>query len=289
MGFIGGVDSLPVPVPWTRLIVLAEPDPVARAVGQLWGTLGATGEHVVSVPVRTLGEGIAVLRRPGPHTHDERLDSRLPPSLRQIPIVFPSIHRSESGHPCLTVHPIGNPGPAAELGGSPGHLVPTAPRLMAAMLRAFAEASGATGMPATYEATHHGPALHQPAFFAEIGLTEGAEPAAAAVQALARGLREAVEDGRDRVAVGIGGGHYAPHFTDLVLDRHWAFGHILSRHCLTGLSPATAESAWSATPGAEGWLFARQTDARAWKGPRADAILRDADAPRRAPGAASSP
>ncbi len=123
-------------------------------------------------------------------------------------------------------------------------------------------------MPAPFEATHHGPARDLPAFFAEIGFPEHEEPPPAAVRVLAETLSGLAPTNDDRVAVGAGGGHYAPHFTDLALKRRWAFGHILSRHALALADPEIARSAYAQTPEAQGVLFARAEDAESsvWAG-----------------------
>ena len=266
-----------------RLVVLSEPDPVARAVGARWGTAEPTGFHVEGAPVRQLEGGLLYVRRPGPHLHDERLDLRLPGPVRDLrpTLVFPSIHRSESKIRCFTVHPLGNPGGQADHGGRPRTLVPTDPWEMAATLRELAEEARALGLPATFEATHHGPELGLPAFFVEVALPEGTEPSDAEVSLLARAIRAAAPDPRDRVALAVGGGHYAPRFTDLARDRRWAFGHILCRHAFADLDAATARAASQATPQAEGVLYARAQDrdlpAFAGLGP----ALRDTEAPRR--------
>ncbi len=265
------------------LVVISDSDPVATAVAARWGTGESTGQFVDGAAVRQLSERAWTLRRPGPHIHDEHLDRRLPPSVIRagISLVFPSIHRSEQNVQCLTVHPLGNSGSSAEVGGEPRRLVPTDPSRMAALLRRLSEERARTGLPATYEATHHGPLLDLPAFFAEIGSGMASSPPEPAVAALARWLPEIDPTPADRVALAVGGGHYAPHFTDLTLRRSWAFGHILSRHALAGLNEETAAAAWTATPGAEGIVFARAEDARlpVWGGlgPR----LRDQDAPAR--------
>ena len=46
--------------------------------------------------------------------------------------------------------------------------------------------------------------------FVEIGFAEDVAPPSDAVEVLARILLDLEEEGRDQVAVGIGGGHYAP-------------------------------------------------------------------------------
>ena len=277
------------------LFVLSDLDPVARAVGELWGTPASTGWHVDGASVRELGSGRYLLRRAGRHVEDERLDGRLPEALRaQRPtLAFPSIHRSEQGILSLTVHPLGNVGPRAEVGGRGGALVPTDPRRMTATLRLLAEGATALGLPASFEATHHGPYVELPAFFAEIGIGPAAAPTPESARLLAHALLEAADDPSDRVVLGVGGGHYAPHFTELALDRRFAFGHLISRHAQVHADSGTAQDAWRLTPGATGILFARAEDARhpVWAsvGPRA----RDRDAPRRSvpgpPTDASSP
>jgi D-aminoacyl-tRNA deacylase len=204
-----------------------------------------------------------MLSREGDHIYDEALDRRLPAELRanSITIVFPSIHRSAEGVECLTVHPIGNLGPSSDLGGRPRSLVPTNPQLMTTALRRLAEGAGPMGTPATFEATHHGPLLTTPAFFAEIGYGASDGPPEESVKLLASVLRELEPSHDDHIALGVGGGHYVPHFTQLALHRRWAFGHLIPRHSLEHLDAVTARDALGKTPGAEGILYARAADA----------------------------
>jgi len=266
-----------------RLVILSDADPVGRAVAARWGAAQPTGLHVEGASVRQLEPGVLVVRRPGPHLHDERLDLRLPaPLLEAHPtLLFPSIHRSESQTRCFTVHPLGNPGGRADHGGRPRTLVPTDPRGMAAVLRALIEVAPSVGLSATFEATHHGPELIVPAFFAEVAVPEGSEPSDAEVSVLSSAILGAVPDPRDRVALAVGGGHYAPRFTDLVTARRWAFGHILCRHAFPDLETTTARAAWEATPGAEGIVYARAQDREQRTFAGLGAELRETDAPRR--------
>ncbi len=273
------------------VVVLSEPDPVARAIAAAWAHAPSTGAHVDGTAIREVAPGVLALHRPGPHLQDDHLEQHLPSPLRaQGPtLVFASIHRSDSGVRCLTVHPLGNPGAAADLGGRPRRLVPTDPARMTGVLRSLAEGAGALGRPVTFEATHHGPEVGLPAFFAEIAVPEGGRPEPGEVRLLAEAIRSPLPGADDRVAVGAGGGHYAPHFTDLALRRRWSFGHLLSRHALVGLDRPTAQQAVETTPRAAGVLFARAQD----RGVPAFAgwapVLRDGDADPRGGPPATSP
>lgn len=244
------------------LVVAASTDPVARAVLSAWGTPPSTGEYVEGAAIRELAPGVGLLQRPTAHIYDNDLDALLPSSWRtpSVPLVFPSVHRSDSGRPSLTVHPIGNPGPNADVGGRPRTLVPTAPRLMTDALRRLPEAAYGLDYSVSFEATHHGPALSVPAFFVEIGSGDGSPPPPPLTSAFAGLLVALEEDSRDRVVLGVGGGHYAPHFTDLALRRRWAFGHILSRHALELMDEEMIRSARAGTPEAEGFLPHRAQD-----------------------------
>ncbi|MGA8663638.1 MAG: D-aminoacyl-tRNA deacylase [Thermoplasmata archaeon] len=272
------------------VLVASESDPVARAVAELWGTLPATGDHVDGVPLRRFPSGALLLHRQELHIRDDHLDRSLPTAMRQAEttLVFPSIHRSERNVPCLTVHPLGNPGPSAEVGGRPRTLVPTDPPRMADALRRLDEREQEVGLKVTFEATHHGPELELPAFFVEIGFGTMNAPPIEAVRAFAEVLPELRPSPKDRVALAVGGGHYAPHFTELVRERDWAFGHILSRHALAEVDRETARHAYLGSRGADGIVTARAEDlilpALEGIGPR----LKDADAPRRAPTGAST-
>ncbi len=276
----------------TRYVVLlSATDPVADRVAEVLRTGPATGDHVDGVPLRWVAEGTVALKRPGPHLHDERLDLSLPAEVRRErpTLLVPSVHRSEQNLTCLTVHPLGNLGPRAELGGRARRVVPADPRSMAAALHGLSEGGAAAGFPATYEATHHGPELGLPAFFVEIGYGRLSEHPAAAVEVLARTVSELEPDPRDRVALGVGGGHYAPHFTELALRRHWAFGHLVSRHALEDLDGPTARSAYERSGEAEGIVCARAQDGAHPALQGLGRRLRDADAPRRAAGRTDAP
>lgn len=271
-------------MPTRYLLVVAAADEIAERIGAAWGTPPSSGDFVEGSPVRQLSADIELLRRPGLHVEDSSLGQLLPERLRGTPIVFPSRHRSESGTPCLTVHPLGNLGPQADVGGEPFRLVPPAARLMADALRGLAEPAAALGIPATYEATHHGPLLHQPAFFVEIAESLPHDAAGPAARAVAELLRDLTEDEADRVAIGVGGGHYAPHFTELAFGRHWAFSHLIPRHALAAVTPEVLHQLREGSPPPEGALFQRAMDAEAPEWRDWGRRLRDGDATPRPTG-----
>jgi D-aminoacyl-tRNA deacylase len=238
--------------------------------------------HVDGAPVRRLRDGVGLLRRAGAHIHDDGLRVGVEAVGSELPtLVFPSIHWSASATQALTVHPLGNPSPSAEVGGTGGQLTPADARRMTDALRRQAEVGRQIGWRVSFEATHHGPWLRQPAFFVEIGSAAPERPPEEAVRGLAAFLPELRVDPSDRVAIALGGGHYAPHFTELALQRKWAVGHILPRHALAERGPERVQQAFDLTPGATGALYHSAKEAQ--EAPWGDRIprLRDSDAPRR--------
>lgn len=184
------------------------------------------------------------------HLDRDRLDRDLRDALGESPevIIYLSKHRSESRTPSLTVHPIGN-SRAAEFGGRAGTLVPAAPRWMTAALRRLRKTAAALPYEVTFEATHHGPYLETPTFFIEQGSTDVEWADRRASEAIARALLD-LEPADVPVAVGLGGGHYAPRHTDVAVARRVAFGHLLSGHALEHLTDDVLAQAVSRTPGA---------------------------------------
>jgi len=151
-------------------------------------------------------------------------------------VIFISRHTSKMKKPTLTVHPLGNYG-EAKFGGKSRILVPSAPKLMAHLLRLMKKNLQSTNLNyhVCYEVTHHGPYLEVPTLFAEVGSTEEEwikkEPAQIIAQSILELLGEFhyEEDFTDDIPVllGIGGGHYAPRFTDVVFEKKATFGHMI--------------------------------------------------------------
>jgi D-aminoacyl-tRNA deacylase len=97
------------------------------------------------------------------------------------------------------------------------------------------------GFIACFEVTHHGPTDDRGAVFIEVGGTEDEWKNETAAKAIAETVveeteRTFIEPAKDTVAIGIGGGHYAPDFTKLTLRQPYAFGHICPKYALGHLN-----------------------------------------------------
>jgi D-aminoacyl-tRNA deacylase len=168
----------------------------------------------------------------------EHLDTEIKNDLGIEPtlVLFISRHTSKMKKPTLTVHPIGNYRDA-QFGGRPNTLVPPSPKMMTHLLRLIKKNLQLTNLQyhVCYEVTHHGPYLDVPTLFAEVGSTEEEwikkEPATIIAHSILELLTkyhcEADFSHTIPILVGIGGGHYAPRFTDVVFEKNVAFGHMI--------------------------------------------------------------
>jgi len=200
-------------------------------------------------------------------TH-EHLEKEITNTLGLVPqqAIFLSRHRSETGKPSLTVHPIGNYG-SAEFGGKPQTLVPSTPKLMTQLLRTMKTYLQKTTLSfeVCYEVTHHGPYLKIPTCFIEVGSTElewkKKQPAAIIAQTLLDVLpnsRYEKDFSKDiPVLIGIGGGHYAPRFTDIAFEKNAAFGHMIPSYQINAgtINKSMIQQALEATPNVSGVYF----------------------------------
>lgn len=156
-------------------------------------------------------------------------------------VIFASRHASRAEVATLSTHTPGNLGPTAEHGGEPRELAWSDPCRMASALRELAAAREELDLSdysVCLEATHHGPTgLEVPALFVEIGSSPDRWSDPLAGEAVARAIWEAAtKPSKAKRAVGFGGGHYAPKFTELVLeDVGLAVGHIVPRYAFRSL------------------------------------------------------
>lgn len=163
--------------------------------------------------------------------------------VKESKVIFLSKHASAAGTKSLTVHMIGNFGDA-KYGGRAMELCGTLPWVGANFLRSLNEKNISSGLNkqgfvVSYEATHHGPFTNKQCVFIELGSAPADWKNEAAAKVIAETVVESTMDrSPDRIVVGVGGGHYAPDFTKLVLRKPFAFGHMCPKHHLGDLTYA---------------------------------------------------
>ncbi|MBA7612675.1 hypothetical protein ES703_19911 [subsurface metagenome] len=141
-------------------------------------------------------------------------------------VIVASRHASESGVPTLTVHV---PGEVKKMG-----LAEASPSTVKTALRNLVEMRDKLGL--TYdvslEATHHGPTrLDVPVTFVEIGSSPEQWHDKKAGEAVARAIMVAATlPMKCRHAIGLGGPHYAPRHTNVVLSTDVGVGHIFPKY-----------------------------------------------------------
>jgi D-aminoacyl-tRNA deacylase len=204
-------------------------------------------------PVLWLKERALLVTIKESHLYSDDIDRRASEALAtSMPdnVIFLSRHKSESGLRTLTVHPLGCYG-KADYGGRDGTLVPSAPGPMTAALRLVHKHATARkfDFKVSFECTHHGPYLETPTFFIEIGSSEDAWVEEEPAEVLALTILELIEDKgaiqeqlQFPIAIGAGGGHYAPRLTDVALGRKVSFGHMVPSYALDNPDEALAQA-----------------------------------------------
>ncbi len=145
-------------------------------------------------------------------------------------IVVASRHWAKSGKPTLTAHPTGNFGKAM-YGGNPNELQLTAPNPMRNIYMKMLEAPP-EGFEVSLEATHHSPTEYDvPMFFVEIGSREEQWRD----ERIGNYLVDCILEGMDSkettpVAIGFGGGHYCPKFSEYI--KEYAMGHMAAKYAI---------------------------------------------------------
>jgi D-aminoacyl-tRNA deacylase len=145
-------------------------------------------------------------------------------------IVVASRHWAASGRPSLTAHPTGNFGKAM-YGGNPKELQMTAPNPMRNIYTKMLD-SPPEGFQVSLEATHHSPTeFDVPMFFAEIGSREEQWRDENVAEYLVDCILEGMDSKEEApVAIGFGGGHYCPKFSELIQD--YAMGHMVAKYAI---------------------------------------------------------
>lgn len=219
----------------SRLLICSEPDlpsvnmrAALRRMGG-WEDLGSSGGAVFSVRGDTYMMSIGDMHIRHDHLDREAADF----GVKVDEVVVMSKHSAKSGQPALTAHPIGNYH-GNEFGGRERALVRSNPALMSDALRRIVAYNDAEGVQTCFEVTHHGPWLEAPTFYIEIGSDESHWGDLHSAEVLARVISDMEPHPEYPSVVGVGGGHYAPRFTELVLGHKVNVGHMIPNYQLQG-------------------------------------------------------
>jgi len=150
--------------------------------------------------------------------------------------VVASRHKSESGQPTLTCHATGNFG-RAEMGGADSHLSTVNALYLREALLALKNNGADIQYDISLEVTHHGPTeLPFPLIFVEVGSTDKQWNDLKACYAVAKTIDDITKKEPIKVptAIGFGGPHYAPNFSEIV--NNVALGHIASKYAVDYLN-----------------------------------------------------
>ncbi len=251
------------PVPAVRgrvkLIVTSSEDPASMNIrGRLiemggWSEEGTFEGH----PVLRHGE-FAMVQVDRIHLEEDFVDDRAAAStgLDVEVVIFASRHRAESKIPTLTVHPIGNYS-SADFGGKPGKLCKTSPHQMTSALRNLKSNARGLDFSVSFETTHHGPIVSSPAFYIEIGSHQELWGREDAARAIAKAIVGVQEDDYP-VVMCVGGGHYAPRFSEVAVTKKIAVGHMAANYALDSLKDEMIEQMASRSDGATKVYFHRK-------------------------------
>ncbi|MEM4699962.1 MAG: D-aminoacyl-tRNA deacylase [Candidatus Nezhaarchaeales archaeon] len=195
-------------------------------------------------PVLMLEPGVALVTLSGELTEADAVDGLLNAELA----VFLSRHESQSKEASLLAHVPGNWTSRAEAGGRPRGLCRAPATALKEALRELAvqrELLGLSSWRLGVEATHHGPFLERtPAIFIEVGSGPGEWRDRAACLAVARAaMRAARAKASCRSVIGLGGGHYAPKFTQLLLESELGVSYIAPKYVIDELDEALLRAA----------------------------------------------
>ena len=193
-----------------------------------WDDLGNDGKNVF----HEFDDNI-IMTIPELHIHAENIDIEAEKfGIHADEVIFMSRHKAASAIPTLTVHPIGNYN-NADFGGKNGTLVKASPASMTDALRTMSKMD-TNEFQVSFEVTHHGPYLEKPTFFIEIGSDETMWGNVRAAEMLAHTILSINGNDYPNV-IGIGGGHYAPRFTEISNSYEVNFGHMFPGYAFNGL------------------------------------------------------
>jgi D-aminoacyl-tRNA deacylase len=155
-------------------------------------------------------------------------------------VIFACRHKAKEEISWLGGHFTGKVDPNAD--GTERRLSVPSPNALRSFLHQISQ-HAPDGFQVSAEATHHGPTdSNIPCFFAEIGSCERQWIDPRAGEAVAKSILSLKND-EHPIFLGLGGGHYVPRQTSLMLEAEIAFGHMFSSYQVQALDEEILEEA----------------------------------------------
>lgn len=184
------------------------------------------------------GESFAIAVVKEKLIYADRIDERFSKFCRFDEILFASRHSSKDGRKIFTAHFTGNLS-NNEFGGKPFSLAKPAPLTVKNYVLSLKDKIEGTGFEFALEVTHHGPSeIRTPSAFFEIGSDESAWKDKKAAEIVAESIYDATNSKKSdwKIAVSVGGTHYAPRQTEIILETSIAFGHSFAKYHFNDLT-----------------------------------------------------
>jgi len=259
----------------TVLIIASNKDPASINIKKYlltqsrWDEINSFCENIVYRHFKM--KDIAIITLNDRKIMHENLDKEVKEKLGLKPkqAIFISRHTSKTGKPTLTVHPIGNYG-KAQFGGFDKTLSESSPRLMTCLLRILKKNAVQANLyhQVCFEVTHHGPFISIPSLFVEVGSTEEEWKNKKPTYIVAKSVLELLNlyhyekdlPKNIPVLIGVGGGHYAPRFTDVAFEKQASFGHMIPTYQIKegNITEAVIDQAIKQTPNVSAGYFHRK-------------------------------
>lgn len=221
-----------------KLVVCSTNDPASLNIMSHLLTMGSFEKKKLGDYTFYFEDDFAVVEVNERLIYADRIDERLSRFLDFDEILFASRHSSKDGRKIFTTHVSGNVGEST-YGGLAKSLARPSPITMKNFVLALKKRlNRVMDFEFSLEATHHGPSeISKPCAFYEIGSTELEWKNGEAGEVLAESILEAIRDPRKdwKIAVGIGGTHYVPRQTEIILETLFTFGHNFAKYTFENL------------------------------------------------------
>ncbi|MEM3615234.1 MAG: D-aminoacyl-tRNA deacylase [Candidatus Methanomethylicia archaeon] len=167
--------------------------------------------------------------------------------------IFASRHSAESRIPALLSHTPGNWTEDTSLGGESRKIAIASPKALKIAVNEMEKLTRENNLSeykVGLEVTHHGPYVENtPTIFIELGSVEENWRDERAAYIVSEAIIKVIESrfkmkcNEYKVAIGLGGPHYAPTFTRKILETEYAIGHIIPEYVYDKITERELEMA----------------------------------------------